>query len=504
LAKATPQAEPGIDQVALFTKVGFTPHSTAQQAYCSSKARFNIPCCGRRWGKSQAAGHRMTYKSFVPDSYNWIVGPTYKLGEKEFRVVYNDYEKLNLLKFCKKSYAVNQGNMRIETPWHSVVEVVSAEKPDGLLGEGLSHAIMSEAAKHRRETWEQYVEPALSDLLGTCDFPSTPQGYNWYHGLWLMGQSGFADFASTADSLLSPIPDYQQSTNNQGLGHNGPMNYKSWQFPSWTNPIRYPGGLENTEIQRLKMTASPMYFEQEYGAQFTSMTGAIYDEWNPDIHVPAAPIPFNPNYLNFLAFDYGFANPFVALDIMVTPSDEVLVWREYYSRYISTFEHAQLIKQRENPPNYRVDAMWGDPRGADEAATLSLLLGGYVASTDVSWKLGTEAIKQLLKPDPTTGQVRLQVSPTCINLARQMGQLHVKDSARRQQDLQEMVGDGNIQHKIDDHAADALRYFVGPYFVLDAGSHMEDLHGASYKGSESEDFFKLHSQMTLTDKITLF
>ena len=45
----------------------------------------------------------MTYKMFVPDSYNWIVGPTYKLGEKEFRVVWKDFEKLDLLKYCKKS-----------------------------------------------------------------------------------------------------------------------------------------------------------------------------------------------------------------------------------------------------------------------------------------------------------------------------------------------------------------------------------------------------------------
>ena len=32
----------------------------------------------------------MTERMFVPDSWNWIVGPTYTLGEKEFRVVFND------------------------------------------------------------------------------------------------------------------------------------------------------------------------------------------------------------------------------------------------------------------------------------------------------------------------------------------------------------------------------------------------------------------------------
>ena len=282
MAKAAPLAEPGINLKSLFKKLEFEPHSLAQWDYCSSTARFNTPCCGRRWGKSQAAGHRMTHKSFIPDSYNWIVGPTYKLGEKEFRVVYSDYRKLNLLKYCRASYSVQQGNMRIETPWHSIIEVVSADRQDSLLGEGLSHVIMSEAAKHSRQTWEQFIEPALSDLMGTADFPSTPQGFNWYHGQFELGQQ------------------------------TGQDTYKSWHLPTWTNPIRYPGGYENAEIQRIKAKVSKLWFDQEYGALFTAMAGSIYEEFDRNIHA-SRHLEFQPSWPNFLAFDYGFANPFVCL-----------------------------------------------------------------------------------------------------------------------------------------------------------------------------------------------
>jgi hypothetical protein len=456
VATATPQAEPGIDQATLFERIGFTPHSDGQREYLTSKARFNIPCCGRRWGKSQAAGHRMTYKLFVPDSYNWIVGPTYKLGEKEFRVVYRDLKALGILKYCKKSYNVKQGDMKIELPWGAILEVVSAEKPDGLLGEGLSHAIMSEAAKHSQTTWEQYIEPALSDLLGSCDFPSTPKGYNWYHGLWKLGQ-----------------PLTSSTTHHK--------DYQSWSFPSWTNPIRYPGGLDNEEIQRIKLLVSKVWFEQEYGASFTTISGAIYEEWDDNVH--AQPCQYNPSLSNYLAFDYGFVNPFVALDIQVGPDDTVYVWREYYSKYMSTMEHGQVIKQRQNPKGYKVDAMWGDPRGADEAATLALILG-YVGYIDTPWKLGVEEIKRLLKAR------KLFIDPSCVNLIREMSQLHVKPLARNsQQDLQELSGDGNIQHKVEDHSCDALRYFIGPYFVAGAGSHLTDIYGENYAGSESEDIF---------------
>lgn len=461
-------AEPGITNEALFKALGFKPHSPAQLEYILSDARFNAPCCGRRWGKSIAAGKRMTRKMFVPDTYNWIVGPKYKLGEKEFRITYRDFEKLGLLKHCKKSYDVNGGNMRIATPWGSVLEVVSAEKPDSLLGEGLTHAIMSESARHSRATWEQYIEPALSDLRGSCDFPSTPRGYNWYHGLWLMGQ----------DPSM--------------------VDYRSWHLPTWTNAVRYPQGENDPEIQRIKSTVSKQYFDQEYGALFTTFAGVIYDEWDDRRHVKEH--AFNPTWSNYRAFDYGFANPFVCLDIQIAPDDTVWVWREYYSRFKSTYDHANILKLRENPSGYHVDGMWGDNTGADQAATIAPILG-YVASEDIPWLHGVEYIKRLLRED------RLFISPNCPNLRRQMNQLHVKEISDRPstQDLKETAASGstNIQHKVDDHAADALRYFIGPYFVNGAGAHLSDIYGTGFSGSESESFVTLHSGVTLDDGLVI-
>ena len=474
MALAIPQAEPGISAKALYKKVGFAPHSPGQAEYLYSTTRFNIPCCGRRYGKSQVAGHRMTYKSFVPDSYNWIVAPSYRLGEKEFRVVYDDYRKLDLLRHCKKSYSPHQGDMHIDTPWNSHIMVVSAERPDNLLGEGLSHVIMSEAAKHSWATWETYIEPALSDLLGSCDFPSTPKGFNWYHGLWELGRRG------------------------------GNEQYKSWQFPTWENVVRYPGGFDDPEIQRIKKVASPLWFAQEYGASFTAMSGSIYEEWNESIHVQ--PHRFRADWPNYLGFDYGFSNPFVCLDIQVGPDDTCYVWREYYERYKSTYEHGKILQEREQPPGYHIDGMWGDLRGPDEAATLALSGLGFVGSVDVPWKHGVEQIKRMLKTVDDDGNAvtpKLFVDPSCVNTIREISQLHVKEQINAKTDLNEQVGDKNIQHKIDDHAPDALRYFIGPYYVLGAGSHLEDVYGNNYRGSESEEFFTLNSQITMDTGISL-
>jgi hypothetical protein len=445
------------------------------------------------------AGHRVGLKAFSPNTWNWICSPTYKLGEKEFRIVWNDYQKLGILKYCRKAYSPHQGDMYIVTPWGSHIEVVSADKPDGLLGEALSHVCMSEAARHNRATWEQFIEPALSDLRGTADFPSTPQGYNWYHGLYQLGQA-------TNPSNMTTVPRGPNS--KPGDPQTRIQLYKSWNFPTWENVVRFPGGYNDEEIQRVKRVASKQWFDQEYGALFTTRTGQIFDEWSDADHI--VPLEFNPYLPNYVAFDYGYSNPFVALDIQLdsntapTPENPnagpiVRVWREYYKSGKSTHEHGIYLKERENPENYNVVGMWGDPRGADEAATLSLTIG-YVASEDVRWKLSIEQMKRMLQARPA----QIIIDPSCKNLIRQMAKLHIKEMGRGTKfDLNELGGDGNIQHKVDDHAVDALRYFIGPFFVAGAGMHLSDVYGENYSGSESEDFFTLNNPMTLDSLITL-
>lgn len=453
--------EAAIDKELLFEKIGYTPHSAEQWEIHNATERFVIPCCGRRFGKSQSVGHEMTYNMFIPDTTWWIVGPTYKLGEKEFRVVYDDFKKLKMLdKFPSKNYNVNQGQMRLVSPFGSTLEVVSAEKQDSLVGEALDGAIMSEAAKHKMSTWQMYIEPALSDRRGSAWFPSTPQGFNWYKGLYDMGQH----------------PDFPD--------------YKSWRFPTWTNKAMYPGGHDDPELVRIRQTVSKQYWDQEYAADFTSFAGQIYSEFDERIHVRK--MEYKPEWKNFWVFDFGFTDPFVCLDIMVDPADNVYVWREYQVTSQSTWQHGHILKNRENPPGFHVDLMYGDPRGADEIATLQLVLG-YVYSQPVGWSLGIEAVKRHLKP-AEGGEPKLFIDPSCVHLIRQMKQLRNKAS---REDHNERPG----QHDYDDHGPDALRYFFNHYFVLGHNTSLESVYTKEYASTEAAGFFTYSSGISLGDRI---
>src|SRR3954452_15741096 len=99
-----------------FEQIGYEPHSSGQWTYHKSKARFRLPCCGRRYGKSTMAGKDLEPELFQKGRFYWIVGPTYDLGEKEFRVVWDDLvvkAKLGRDRRLKKAYNKRSGEMYI-------------------------------------------------------------------------------------------------------------------------------------------------------------------------------------------------------------------------------------------------------------------------------------------------------------------------------------------------------------------------------------------------------
>lgn len=408
----------------------------------------------------------MTAKMFVPDSINWIVGPTYSLAEKEFRVTLNDFKKLNLMPHIKWSFNVDQGKMRIFWPQlNSLCEAKSATRPDTLVGEGVDHMILSEAAKHNKSTWEMYLRPALADKNGSADFPSTPQGYNWYKGLFDLGLS----------------PEHTE--------------YSAFKFPSWTNPIVFPGGRTDKEIAIVEQTTSEMYFRQEIGAEFTAFEGMIYPEFREEIHVrDFDPSSMLANCKNYLALDFGYVDPFVCLDVMVDSQQRIWVWREYMESYKSTYDHGHILKNRESPRDYHVDFIFADPRGADEIATLSWILGGISAHA-VGWSLGVEAVKRALaeRPDKTHG---LYIHPSCKTLIRQLKNLRSKT-------IKEGQNTKEGQHDYDDHGPDALRYFFNEYFVLGAGETLSDFYGNPV-GSEAHTFFTYEGNITMGEPLNTF
>ena len=446
-----------IDKAAYFKKIGYVPHSLAQRAYHSSSARFKIPVCGRRFGKSLMTARDAEPELLLPDRMYWIAGPNYDLGEKEFRVIWNDMiRKLGLGrdKRVKKGYSKKSGNMFIEFPWNTRIEVRSGEHPESLVGEGLHGVILAEAAKHRPDAWEQYIRPALADYRGWATFSSTPEGQNFLYKIWQLGQN-------------PNEPDYE-----------------SWRFPSWENTIVYPGGYDDPEIQLLKRTMADDIFQQEIAADFTAFVGKIYTEFDEQTHV-IDNYQFRPDWPNHIGWDWGYTRPLAAIEFQVSPSDEIFIWREHYLKYTTLMDHFRIMNERPQPEGYHITSTFGDAADPEAVAMVNGYFAPCIAEDEAkaNWREGVDLVREFIKdrvPEDIdmTGEIEVTSTPglmvdrACVNTIWEFNNYRGKNPGTSK--AADAMKEGPF--KKDDHAMDGIRYALMHIFKLGAQHHLEEVY----------------------------
>ncbi|MFA5354625.1 MAG: hypothetical protein WC291_10380, partial [Thermodesulfovibrionales bacterium] len=139
---------------------------------------FAYPRCGKSYGAAKHLGPHL----LLPDYHAWIVAPTYQLGSKEFGYVYLDLLELGLLKEASRvSNDTRGGNMMIEFPWGSFLQVISADNPTGLRAEELDCLILAEASALKPEIFERHLFARVEKRKGKILIPTTPKGYNWVY-----------------------------------------------------------------------------------------------------------------------------------------------------------------------------------------------------------------------------------------------------------------------------------------------------------------------------------
>lgn len=447
-----------IDKNAFFKRIGYEPHPQ-QLLYHNSRARFRLPNCGRRFGKSTMAARDLEPRLFLPDKLFWIVAPTYDLGEKEFRVVWHDLivkQQLGRDKTIKRAYNKKQGNMFIQFPWNTRVEVRSADHPENLVGDALDWVIMSEAAKHNPDTWERFIRPALADRRGGADFPTTPEGYNWLYKLWMYGQD-------------NTIPEYE-----------------SWRFPSWANSAVYPDGEQDPEIRLLRRTMSPEAFDQEIGADFGSFVGKIFPEW--DVTTNVKNVQFNPAWPNYMAIDWGYTNPAAFVEFQVDPQDRIYIWRVHYKSFTRVEDHIGQMKARPQPAGYHLDLAFADAADPEAVSIVSQHMVPCIAdpkaksgsetgkgSRDAGgWREGIDLIRSFLNreegEDEFGGPIYAPaffVDHSCTEVIEEFNNYRAPEGTKGRN-----APEGDNKSK--NHAADAIRYGLMHIFKLGATMHLRD------------------------------
>lgn len=210
-----------------------SPHS-AQRIILRLAKRFNVVCCGRRWGKSTLGIDRLAPVALNGMPTAWFA-PTYKILSEAWR----DIKVILAPAITKK----DEQEHRLELVGGGSVDMWSLDGDVVTRGRKYKRVILDEAALVRDllHMWDTAIRPTLVDLKGDAWFLSTPRGMNDFKKLFDRGQ----------DPLRKA--------------------WASWQMPTSSNPF-----ISSEEIEELRQDSTEGAFNQELLAQFVSWEGAVF------------------------------------------------------------------------------------------------------------------------------------------------------------------------------------------------------------------------------------
>jgi len=220
-----------------------------------------------------------------------------------------------------------------------------------------------------------------------------------------------------------------------------------------TNENKY---LPRDYINTLNKAYSGIHKKRYLHGDWILFDGLVYDEFNLSTHV-IDNIDFGDfqGFSFYRAIDWGYTNPAVCLFIATDKDDNVYVYDEIYERELLIDDFINKIKEKSkfHRPVKFADT-YADPSRPDYIAQLSnadiYTSGG---KNDIS--IGIQAVKKRLKLNDI-GKPTIYFLSRCKNIIKEI-QLYKWQSQKDGKPTKEEP------EKLNDHALDALRYFVASY-----------------------------------------
>ncbi len=259
-----------------------TLHPT-QRNIARSPARFKVVNCGRRWGKTALgivlclAGNEADprQRGALRGGRIWWIGPTYKQAQEGWT-----YLLALVRQMPATMVTVSHTELKVSFAGGGSVQVrTEGGDPDNLRGAGLDGVVCDEYALFNPDSWSQVLRPALADKQGWAMFISSPQHFNHFWELYEMAEAGADDWAC-------------------------------WTHPTWDNPY-----IAASEIEAARRDMLDEDFEQEFGASFTAVGGAVFRLLSSD----------RPIYLRTMPAGLDVRRTGVGLDWGTTPGHEAAV-----------------------------------------------------------------------------------------------------------------------------------------------------------------------------------
>lgn len=370
-------------------------HST-QALIAKDKHRFQVLCCGRRWGKTTYAVEKIKGKALKKPRRIAYIAPTFQQARD---IAWQMLVK-ELAPITKK---VNESRLELEvhtmSGGTSLIVLRGWEAIETLRGQFFDYIVIDEVASMRNFNvyWHEVVRPTLTDTKGEVLFISTPKGFNHFYDLF-----------NTKDE-----------------------DYKAFHFTSYDNPF-----IPKEEIDKAGKEIPEDRFAQEYLADFRKTEGLVYKEFDRNRHVTTE-VPTNVSD-TIIGIDFGYTNPSSIIPVKIDNDNNYWVLEEFYKTSQTTEQIAEQAKL------YKPTKVYPDPAEPDRIEILKKYgLNCREVSKDIV--AGVDRVRELFK------QNRIHISPDCHNLIHELETYRYPDKKPDQNEQEKPV-------KENDHALDALRY----------------------------------------------
>jgi hypothetical protein len=193
------------------------PHD-GQLKLLNLRRRYRVAVCGRRFGKTVAAGIAAVKRCHDSGTAQriWWISPIQSQSdrvERDMAYWLSGYMKSKKTETSDasdnkpKPAKAKSEQQNKEDRWShrksehaliysngSRIEFHSAHNPNNLRGAGLDLAIIDEAADVSEDTWKLVIRPMLLESCGEAFIIGTPRGKNnWLHRIFLLGQAADPD-----------------------------------------------------------------------------------------------------------------------------------------------------------------------------------------------------------------------------------------------------------------------------------------------------------------------
>ena len=379
------------------------PH-LAQRAVLESMARFNVLCCGRRFGKTTLAQLVSAQRVLLGQRVLYCA-PTYAQTTETWR------EVTSLLARVTKTTSESRRELLAITGGVFAAQSLASENT--LRGGGWDFIVVDEAAvvPDLLRVWNEVLRPMLLDSNGGALFMSTPRGYNDFYTLY--------------------------------RAHEYDDEWRSFHYPSSANPR-----LDPAEINRMRLSMPLSSFQQEVEALFVARAGLIFDQWGHDNVVevvldPARPVLWgvDDGYVHGEGQGTPSYHPRVILWVQFDQQGRVLVLDEY----VATLELAEvsvanaLARAWPRPLVAYVDSSAQELKSRIHAQGVQTVNGTHPIER------GVDVLRAYVRDG--TGRPLLLVHPRCKLLIDNMSRWAYREGTR-------------VPERANDDAIDALRYAV--------------------------------------------